>query len=189
MSEDLNAWDRQPGESELWYNRFVKYYLPVRDLTQAYYAYYEERHGEPPKRPGYTMGWKKAHDKYDWERRCREYQRSVAQETYNIAIQDRAEVIDRVKQIADALENLALDKLLVDGFADANAALRGLKTAVELKMMLMDQPEYLQRITKMSDEELEREIAKLLRSWDQVQEADDEDADEEREREITGGAA
>ena len=166
MTEKLKPWEQLPDEPDLWYNRFKDFYLPTQSLSEAYYTYYEQKHGHRPTRKGYTSSWGEAAKKWEWERRGLEYKRAVAAEAFDLAAADKAELYERVEKIAKALESLALDKLLVDGFADTNAALRGLKTALELKMMLADRPEYLDKIAKMNEEQLDKEIARLLESWD-----------------------
>jgi len=65
-----------PDEPPLWYGRFVDFYLPTflthgtGSLSEAYYRYYEHKHGHRPTRKGYTSSWGEAAKRYHWKERA-----------------------------------------------------------------------------------------------------------------------
>jgi len=74
-----------PEEPPLWYERFIMFFLPAfltsgeyGALTEAYYTYYEQKHGYRPTRRGYTASWGQAARKWRWKDRARKAVTEIA---------------------------------------------------------------------------------------------------------------
>ena len=167
LSSEIKPWDKGEGEPSRWWDRFNRFYRPqgaARTLTLAYRAYYEEVHGHPPTRPGYTADWKNKSILYEWAQRAEAWDEELYRET--IAAEKAKAIEMTTRQIADskAIQTLAMSELVKRGFSKESTVsiARALATAQNQERAARGIPEHLADIGGMSDEEIEREIAREL---------------------------
>lgn len=161
----LNPWDRMPNEPAIWFDRFDKYYRPLgpgRSLSEAYYIYYEEQHGERPERPGFAPAWGVQAKEWNWLERAEAWDAEIRRERLEQEKQTIREMTDRHVRQSIAVSKLAMETLLDKGFKDVNVALRAWKQAVEVERSARGIPDYIADIHEMDDEELTRELTKEL---------------------------
>lgn len=186
MAQTKFPWDKMDNEPSVWFDRFFNFYRPLgreRTLTAAYRDYYYETHNEYPTRPGYSADWgRKAHD-WQWKDRAEAWDAEMANEQIEREKVDAADMYKRHREIGQALVTLGMDVLLKKGISDEGTALRGVRLGVEIERGASGIPSNIAGISDMTEEEIDREIAKHLAAGGITREIPAEDSPNESETE------
>jgi len=166
MSATKFPWDKMDNEPSVWFERFDRFYRPltpdIRTLTAAYRECYYETHNEYPTRPGYSADWgKKAHE-WQWKDRAEAWDMEMHQERIERERKNNVDMNKRHIEAGQAVQTLALDRLLKAGISDASTALRALRLGVSVERAARGIPSHIAEISDMDEDEIEREIAKRL---------------------------
>lgn len=111
------VWEKQPGESPLWYNRFFRFYLMVpisRSVRNAWILNEIEKYGDPGKAQEHARRptpkeWDAASHKYSWRERAAAYdkdqQRQALETVAAIRLQLQQATPQALQALLDALTN------------------------------------------------------------------------------------
>ena len=168
MSEQAipeRSWDRWPNEPPNWFERFDRYYRslgPGRTLTAAYQIHYKDIHGKLPSRAGVIDSWNEESKKWEWKTRAEAWDAKVRQEMLRAEEEELVEMARRHTQSAQAIQALALEKILDDGFKDSATALRGWKQGVQVEKSARGVPDHIAEVAELDDDELNEQLAKAI---------------------------
>jgi len=163
--DDINPWDRLPDEDTKWFDRFDRFYRPQganRTLTEAYRQYYQEQYGSLPDRPGYTTSWGNVAKEWKWKERAEAWDVEIRKARIEAEKEKSVEMARRHIEASQALQALALERILKDGIKDVPTALRAWRQSVEIENKARGIPEHIAKVAELTDEQLRRELARRL---------------------------
>ena len=100
--EDLALlWERQAGESGLWFSRFDKFFRPLgpeRNLLRAYKNWYRAEKGRESQSVSAPTSWREAAEQYQWRDRAQAW--DVAQRLKRLQAEDEVRRRNRERRLA-----------------------------------------------------------------------------------------
>lgn len=116
------TWELQPGEEGYEFEWF-RYYLGLsgkRQLTRAWKTYREVSLGKTGRAPDVPQTWRLAKEKWDWDRRVADYDRTTREEWES---EQKQALFERRKKVFDEEWNSAMELLATsrEMFEDAKA--------------------------------------------------------------------
>lgn len=158
-----NPWDRRKGEPALWYDRFLKYFLPLGPERNVNIAYREfksvaTKRYTSVQAPG---SWNNNANKWDWRKRAEAW--DTKNQSRRIKAEEDAieEMLQRHLRAAQVWLGASIKRLQELGKKDADIkdmslelALRAFKVAIEAERQARGLPTHLLEIMNLTDEEL-----------------------------------
>ena len=104
MDNERKPWERQPGEGNLWYDRFTQYRLKgsSRSLGAVYDDWRAEKGRKRTGKP--ATSWRRNWKKWRWEERAAAWDEHLRQEDEAKWLQRREERRERRWELGDKLE-------------------------------------------------------------------------------------
>lgn len=123
----------------------------------------------PEPKPAQTTltGWRETHN---WDERADVMDAQAIRQVEPELINARAEMFRQQLKEAKEIKSLALEKLRADGFDNSSSATNALFKAVELESKVTGSAEMLERISKMTPEQLQARVSKLLQRKNEAEE-------------------
>lgn len=114
MDSETKPWDRQPGERNLWYDRFTRYRLigATRSLLGIYKLDLQERGRKGKKEPTRAAeSWRKASAEWNWKARAEAWDEIIRQERIAAEEEARRDMLRRHAHQAQTLQSIGVLKL------------------------------------------------------------------------------
>lgn len=124
-------------------------------------------------------------NEYGWNERADALSAMAIQKAETLLIDKQADMFKRQAEDAFEIATMAKDHLIANGFDTASSAVNALKWATEEERTVRGAAEFLIKVSKMSQSDLEARATKLLRRQNEAVDADvtevDDNADQRSE--------
>jgi len=171
--KEIKPWEKQPGESHMWFHRFDLYYRPLgpeRTIAAAYRIWREEKDRQEGKEtPEYinrSNSWNLNATKYKWIERAQEWDESLYQERIKAEEKARGEMLAEHVVLARTLWSkgaVSLEKMIKKGSQlTAEQTRHYIRDGINLERQARGLPEHLLAVADMTDEDLLSRYDELL---------------------------